>query len=311
MSDIKPPMSLAYKAVFAFAILMMLLALLGGSKSGIGVLLWGYVAWLMHKRKNQVLITVFKTLLWFEVVVGGVGFLVLFFNVDDGSAIFAYAAIIMLIIAISFAMIQFFKKQLGLMGELRATTLSSNNSSSFHQKLENQEQSVFSSDEVWESALKELDSNKRNEGLWAKCFAECNGDEGKARAMYLKEAVGRLNSKASISEPLRVSNVTIVRKPNAVLGLDIFTIETEAKISDVDYSQFSMATLLRSGMFERKKFKDRTLFYLHNGNVACVSGQLIKVFDTDSFAKKAIEKGAIGERYPSGLIVSFDKDTIK
>ena len=34
-------------------------------------------------------------------------------------------------------------------------------------------------------ALNEYQSNNRKEGLWAKCFSECNGDESKTKARYI------------------------------------------------------------------------------------------------------------------------------
>ena len=47
-------------------------------------------------------------------------------------------------------------------------------------------QTKFSNEQdKWESASRELASN-RNEGLWAKCFVEADGDENKAKAAYLK-----------------------------------------------------------------------------------------------------------------------------
>jgi len=49
-------------------------------------------------------------------------------------------------------------------------------------------------EKLWERASLELNSDARNTGLWTKCYAQSNGDEGKAKAMYLKEAVKRLSS---------------------------------------------------------------------------------------------------------------------
>lgn len=41
-------------------------------------------------------------------------------------------------------------------------------------------------------ALKELDAGRAEPGLWAKCFAEADGDENKARARYLSARSARL-----------------------------------------------------------------------------------------------------------------------
>lgn len=49
------------------------------------------------------------------------------------------------------------------------------------------------SDQEWESALNEVNSPERDSGLWARCFSDCNGDENKAKAMYIKERVKKRN----------------------------------------------------------------------------------------------------------------------
>ena len=46
------------------------------------------------------------------------------------------------------------------------------------------------------AAAAELDGGKRNEGLWAKCFAECDGDEQQAKVSYIKIVVERLISES-------------------------------------------------------------------------------------------------------------------
>ena len=45
---------------------------------------------------------------------------------------------------------------------------------------------------LWANAFAEFDSAARRPGLWAKTFAECNGDEGAAKAAYLRERVLQL-----------------------------------------------------------------------------------------------------------------------
>lgn len=63
------------------------------------------------------------------------------------------------------------------------------------------------SDSLWLSAEREADDkNQRNAGLWAKCFAQAEGDEGKAKALYMTERVrqlgGRVEDKKPKSKPL-------------------------------------------------------------------------------------------------------------
>jgi len=48
---------------------------------------------------------------------------------------------------------------------------------------------------IYEQVAAELKGGNRDEGLWTKCFAECDGDKNKAEAQYLKTRVERLTGK--------------------------------------------------------------------------------------------------------------------
>ena len=65
--------------------------------------------------------------------------------------------------------------------------------------LAQQNMAEVNDEKLWERASIELNSDARNAGLWAKSFAESNGDEAKAKAMYLKEAVKKLSSNTADS----------------------------------------------------------------------------------------------------------------
>ncbi len=67
-----------------------------------------------------------------------------------------------------------------------------------------------SNDSAWEVASNELNSVNRREGLWAKCFAQADGDENKAKANYLKERVEQLRS-----EEIKLGLVEEVIKSNS------------------------------------------------------------------------------------------------
>lgn len=45
---------------------------------------------------------------------------------------------------------------------------------------------------LWTAALKEVDGPDRRPGLWAKLFAQANGDEAKAKAAYLRTRVSEM-----------------------------------------------------------------------------------------------------------------------
>lgn len=52
---------------------------------------------------------------------------------------------------------------------------------------------------IWTEVANEFSSPNRKEGLWAKCFAESEGIESKAKALYLKRRANELLSKAEHS----------------------------------------------------------------------------------------------------------------
>lgn len=56
--------------------------------------------------------------------------------------------------------------------------------------------------DIWANALKESESTEtRDPGLWAKCFAEADGDDAKARAAYIKAKVAIANPPAAAPAP--------------------------------------------------------------------------------------------------------------
>jgi uncharacterized RDD family membrane protein YckC len=44
----------------------------------------------------------------------------------------------------------------------------------------------------YEQIWKEIDKNKTDVGLWAKCFADCEGDENKTKALYVNKKIATL-----------------------------------------------------------------------------------------------------------------------
>ncbi len=83
---------------------------------------------------------------------------------------------------------------------------------SSHKSLITQSQSIapdvrnsMDENKLWEMAIDELDSENRKKGLWAKCFAEADGDENKAKANYLKQRVIDLKSENK-KEDIKMNN---------------------------------------------------------------------------------------------------------
>lgn len=64
------------------------------------------------------------------------------------------------------------------------------------EKSTNQHLDELNENDLWETVLSEYDSNNRIKGLWAKCFANADGDENKAKAAYLRARIDELINSA-------------------------------------------------------------------------------------------------------------------
>ena len=47
---------------------------------------------------------------------------------------------------------------------------------------------------LWQTAMAEFESDSRRPGLWAQSFAEAQGNDGEAKAIYLRRRVRELQS---------------------------------------------------------------------------------------------------------------------
>ncbi len=210
-------MSTSYKLVFGFSFFMMILCLLGGSKGGVGALVWGYVLWLMHKRDNKGLEYIFILITWFAGIGGLIG---LIFILKEGNenllnlALFEFLLLISLSLAITISLKKFFKIQYAInkqgISERRIHGTSKLAANSETIALEpvltpsiNSKTADTGELKLWEEVLREFQSIERKEGLWAKCFAESGGDENKAKAMYLTaryDEISKLNKNKEKAE---------------------------------------------------------------------------------------------------------------
>jgi hypothetical protein len=183
MTKIKVPMSTSYKAVFVLSILMIIIAIIEAAMSGnkiafVGTLYWVYSAWKMFKRDNESLVKLQIIMLWLEALLLFFYFGVMIFS--DSYAVHSYADItplfifiilpIIFSILINYNLLIFFKKQ------------------NFYDSSAKYNPSANASmidDKHWDAASNELASNI-NQAAWAKSFAMSEGDEAKAKAMYLR-----------------------------------------------------------------------------------------------------------------------------
>ena len=81
---------------------------------------------------------------------------------------------------------------------------------------------LHSSDDAWyEQALDELESGQTVKAAWARALAEANGDDGKAKATYIRLRVAQLRSAQEPThasqeqvEAKRLGNIAPINAPN-------------------------------------------------------------------------------------------------
>ncbi len=187
-------MSGSYKGVFIFTIVMtifvFLMSAISGSKGQIGTLIWGYTAWLMYKRKNSQLVSLYKALLWFA----GFAAILMFFLFTSYGETLGYSGtglfiLFLLVFIIDYSLLKFFQRE--VQRELSPSTI-------VYTKSADGTISNLTNEQIWEKVSLELEGNRR-EGLWARCFAEAGGDENKAKASYLSNRFEEL-SKTEVTQ---------------------------------------------------------------------------------------------------------------
>ena len=110
---------------------------------------------------------------------------------------------------------------------------------------------------LWADALAELEGSNRRHGLWAKVFAEANGNEATAMAAYLRERVGQLAEDIASRQAadsaqrfaaVKTNLITIARLKQAYLsGTELAEAEVEllATASESDPQLSKIADRLR------------------------------------------------------------------
>ena len=171
-----------------------------------------------------------------------------------------------------YEMLQFFKEQLVNPPVTKATSNIS-----------------IASDDDYLHAVEEFESELRDKGLWARCFAEADGNEALAKAKYLKVCATNLSNNKNTSQP------------------EIAPIKID------DYSSYSVHKLLREKLYTVKKHPyllGVTIMILKNGNAAVKINNEIKVYDNEKSCLKAINNKSVSFKYSGGLIVTLKVDDI-
>lgn len=198
-------------------------AIEGPGRGAMGVFLWGYTAWLMHKRDNQALVTLQKVWLSFTGIAGVALFLAFSddwagFERSVGLSAGAFFIVFGLSMAVSFSLLQYFKQQLELskspdapqaapLPKVNYATASSSSSEHIKKsdKLQpagtpmthaSQEDSTETITDPYEQAGEEVLSGKVVAGMWARALVEGGGNDGAVKAAYVKLRVVQLEEKS-------------------------------------------------------------------------------------------------------------------
>lgn len=176
MTNPNKKMSASYRAIFILSIFMVFFVLIAGAatkskSSGFGMLIWGYTAWLMYKRRIPDLVSFYKVILWFDVIAAGVAVAVLAFSDSDVGRYVGYTGVealvlFVFVISITYGLYKYF------------SNLESNPTSfdSFS----------VSDSTIWDQVSEEVKSGKMVDSLWTRAFSESDGDSNKANARYIK-----------------------------------------------------------------------------------------------------------------------------
>ena len=184
MSNTKPKMSATYSAIFILSILMVFIVLIAGTAtnsktSGVGMWIWGYTAWLMYKRRISDLVSFYKTLLWFDIVMAAIALVALSFSDSNVSSYVDYSIVnvmllFVIVISLTYGLYKYFYN------------LQNNPSLNLPNGSVNAD--------FWEQVSDEIKNGKRIDSLWIRAFSEADGDANKANARYIKLRVEQLEA---------------------------------------------------------------------------------------------------------------------
>ena len=129
--------------------------------------------------------------------------------------------------------------------------------------------SSIDSDVIWGEIYKEFESEERNLGLWARLFAQHEGNETKAKAEYLKI---RFDTKL---EELRKAALTS---------------QDDAKVfARKDYVNKTEETCIKDNVFDLYTSSGYEIYVFPNGNAAYKRFKIYKVYESKEAAINAIK----------------------
>ena len=125
---------------------------------------------------------------------------------------------------------------------------------------------IKNEEELWEIAIEEYDSSARKKGLYAKIYAQRNGDESTIKADYIKERYEQL--KADEIEKNKIKNK-----------------------AEVEYNKNQSAEdAIKSGRYTSKKVKEIDCLLFENGQAAIkINESKYRLYEDDASLEKSIK----------------------
>jgi hypothetical protein len=127
----------------------------------------------------------------------------------------------------------------------------------------------INSDAIWEEIYKEFESGQRNLGLWARLFAQHEGNETKAKAEYLK-----IRFDLKLEELERAAS-------NSQDAAKVFARK--------DYVEKTEETCIKDNIFDLYSSSGHEIYVFPNGNAAYKRFKIYKVYNSKEAAINAIK----------------------
>jgi ABC-type glycerol-3-phosphate transport system permease component len=100
MNDQASPMTTSYKVIFWLSIFMAVISVAGNP---MGVFLWGFTAWCMHRRKNAELVKLYGILRWLSAIAVSIGIALSLSYINDDADMFGIGFSLVVLGSISLA----------------------------------------------------------------------------------------------------------------------------------------------------------------------------------------------------------------
>jgi hypothetical protein len=159
----------------------------------------------MYKQRNETLVALFRILLLFEGVVAIISIFAFYRRGGATASFLELSAVEFLIsytitVALTYLLLRFFSRALAKQ-EVSADPIRRTG------------RKIEITEDCWVKAAKEFATPERHEALWAQVYSEADGDEGKAKARYIKARALRLQESLDNSEASSYGGVREIPQP--------------------------------------------------------------------------------------------------